>query len=127
MIKINTERTNRLLHKGGFSVFASAISKLISNNIDYIIEKPGRKTDFVGHHYKHSRDRKRLAAGLLKVFNVIKDGIARTKFQIAVEAGLKDIESVTRYLRYLREDKYGGYNIKAIRKIDGLYEYQMFC
>ncbi|MHB1910376.1 MAG: hypothetical protein ACYCQJ_16140 [Nitrososphaerales archaeon] len=87
--------------------------------------------DFDGAFYKRELDQKRLSGQILRVYEIISDGKARTVSKIREEIlekfGKDDPEnSIQAELRNLRKDKFGGHAIRTWRVRDtGLFYYQM--
>lgn len=59
--------------------------------------------NFSGATYKHSKDYQRLSGQLMKIFNLMIDGVPRTPDEVANELGLNNIPSVSAQLRNLRK------------------------
>ncbi len=66
-------------------------------------------------------DKKRLGAGYLRVFNLMKDGQYRTPEQIA-EGSNTRIDSSLRYIRYCKQQ---GHKVESESKGGGLHLYRV--
>lgn len=86
-----------------------------------------RKLRFNGSEYSPSKDDKRLTGQILRIFDVMKDGVFRTLGEI--ESLTCDPQSsISAQLRHLRKDRFGAHTVnKRSRgaRENGLWEYQL--
>lgn len=80
--------------------------------------------EFKGAHIDTAKDSKPLTEQMLRVYNVMKDGKARTVKAIA--AITEDSEtSVSAQLRNMRKPEYGSMDVRLIPQGNRLYEYRL--
>jgi len=82
---------------------------------------------FNGPVYEPEHDKARLTGQILRVFNLMKDGVWRTLDEISAATG-DPPASVSAQLRHLRKDRFGSHNVikrhRGERKA-GLWEYKI--
>lgn len=82
---------------------------------------------FNGPEYKPSKDQRRLAGQILRVYAAMIDGRWRTLSEISDRTGDPE-SSISAQLRHLRKPRFGSYIVNKQRRgveILGLYEYQL--
>lgn len=79
---------------------------------------------FNGSDYNHARDSKRLTKQYDEVFNLMKDGLYRTLYEIERELGYPQ-SSISAQLRHMRKERFGSHTINKQYLGDGLYKYQL--
>lgn len=77
-----------------------------------------------GDTYEAMRDRKRLDKQMVRVFELMKDGVWRRKEQIVMVTG-DDWASSGARLRDLRKAKFGGYRVDRRPIGNGAFEYRL--
>lgn len=87
---------------------------------DYLAAQP----IFHGADINAPVDNPRLTKQILRVYNVMKDGRARTVAAIAKITGDPET-SVSAQLRNLRKIDFGGYDVRRISCGRGLYEFKL--
>jgi hypothetical protein len=85
---------------------------------------------FDGDDYVPERDNPRLTGQILRVFDVMKDGVWRSLAEICADiemaTGHHDPEaSISAQLRHLRKKRFGSYTIERKHEGDGLYRYRL--
>jgi DNA-binding transcriptional regulator GbsR (MarR family) len=70
------------------------------------------------------RDDARLTGQLLRVWDVVKDGAARTLDEIAKSTGDPQA-SVSAQLRHLRKRRFGAHTVEKTYRGNGLYAYKV--
>lgn len=88
-----------------------------------------RRGIFDGSDYEPDYDDVRLTGQLLRIFNVMKDGIPRTLGEIEALTGDPQA-SISAQLRHLRKRRFGSHVVrKQVRgaREHGLFEYQLLC
>jgi hypothetical protein len=85
---------------------------------------PAREPHYNGPEYKPERDFDRLAGQTKRVFNLMKDGKARTLEQIASLTG-DPVASISAQLRHLRKERFGKHTIGRAHLGGGLYNYTL--
>ncbi len=80
--------------------------------------------EFDGDTIDQDRDGPRLHRQLNLVFNLMKDGRARTLDAIARQTGEPEA-SVSARLRDLRKPRFGGHTVKRKHIAQGVHEYQL--
>ncbi len=82
---------------------------------------------FDGSDYSATFDKKRLTGQLLRVFNLMRDGVWRTLDSIAGMTG-DPAASISAQLRHLRKKRFGAHGVEKRRhgkKSEGLFEYRL--
>jgi uncharacterized protein (DUF2132 family) len=79
---------------------------------------------FNGSDYVPSRDDVRLTGQLLRVFDVMRDGVWRTLDQISAATGDPQ-PSISAQLRHLRKSRFGGHDVEKAYIANGLYRYRL--
>lgn len=79
---------------------------------------------FDGSDYVASRDDVRLTGQLLRVWNVMCNGLWRTLPQIAEATGDPEA-SISAQLRHLRKPRFGAHKIEKEYIANGLYRYRL--
>lgn len=82
---------------------------------------------FDGADYVPTLDKKRLTGQLLRVFNLMRDGVWRTLDSIAAATG-DPAASISAQLRHLRKKRFGAHDVQKRRhgkKTEGLFEYRV--
>lgn len=77
---------------------------------------------FNGADYNHARDGERLTKQHDLIYDLMKDGQARTLRGIALLTGQPE-SSVSAQLRHLRKPRFGGHTVNKHYLGNGLYEY----
>lgn len=90
----------------------------------YALPSPAPSRAFDGETYEAGRDHQRLKGQLSRVFDLMKDGVARTLDEIATACGGTEA-AVSARLRDLRKAKYGGHHVERERVQGGLYRYRL--
>jgi hypothetical protein len=83
---------------------------------------PGAR--FAGADYDHERDHARLTGQILRVFELMRDGMWRTLAEIEAATGDPQA-SVSAQLRHLRKRRWGSHTVNRRHVGDGLYLYQL--
>ena len=82
------------------------------------------KQRFDGGGYGHDRDGPRLTKQYQRVFDLMKDGVERTLYEISANTGDPEA-SVSAQLRHMRKPRFGEHTIDK-RYVDrGLYLYRL--
>ena len=79
---------------------------------------------FDGDDYVADRDHHRLTGQILRVKNLMSDGVWRTLHQIAELTGDPE-SSVSAQLRNLRKTRFGSHNVERRYINNGLYQYSL--
>lgn len=79
---------------------------------------------FNGATYNPAKDKARLGAQLIAVFNIMSDGAWHTLTELSRLTGASEASASAR-LRDLRKPRFGARTINRRRAINGLFEYQM--
>jgi len=82
---------------------------------------------FDGSDYVPELDDKRLTGQLLRIFDLMKDGLWRTLSEIESYTGYPQ-SSISAQLRHLRKERFGGHTVNKRRmgdRTNGLFEYQL--
>lgn len=82
---------------------------------------------FDGPDYSPALDQKRLTGQILRIYNLMKDGVFRTLPEIKASTGDPEA-SISAQLRHLRKFKFGGHQVNKRRRGEpknGLFEYQL--
>ena len=77
-----------------------------------------------GETYDRERDEVRLNAQAKRVYDVVKDGIARTPKELEAATG-DEWASISARLRDLRKSRYGGHHVERVSLGGGLFSYQL--
>ena len=90
---------------------------------------PGAKGTprFNGPVYDPSKDRQRLTGQILRVYELMADGVWRTLPEIAAATGDPEA-SISAQLRHLRKDRFGAHDVEKRRRgleTSGLWEYKL--
>lgn len=84
--------------------------------------------EFDGETYDPEQDRARLTGQMLRVFDVMCDGLFRTPDEIMRATGDRSSASITARLRDMRKDKFGGHTVHRQRRgkgSEGVHEYRL--
>lgn len=81
---------------------------------------------FNGSDYRPTRDDVRLTGQLLRIWNVMSDGVWRTLGQIAAMTGDPEA-SVSAQLRHLRKPRFGSHEVEKVHMGSGLYRYRLLA
>lgn len=87
-----------------------------------------REPRFDGETFDSEQDATRLGGQLLRVFNIMSDGIWRTLADIRIATCLVDSEAgISARLRDLRKKRFGGHTVERRRTApeSGLFEYRV--
>ena len=79
---------------------------------------------FDGSDYVPERDGQRLTIQFIRIFNLMKDGQARTLPEISSQTG-DPPASVSAQLRHMRKPRFGGHQVLKDYLGNGLYSYRL--
>jgi hypothetical protein len=81
---------------------------------------------FAGSDYIPSRDDVRLTGQLLRIWNVVSDGLWHTLDQISEVTGDPQA-SVSAQLRHLRKERFGAHEVEKVHMGNGLFRYRVIA
>lgn len=83
---------------------------------------------FDGETFDQDKDGARLTGQMLRVFEVMRDGVYRSPDELMALIPDRSSASITARLRDLRKDKFGGHTVNLRRRGDGrrgVHDYQL--
>jgi len=95
-------------------------------NPDYerFIQAISKEPEFAGADYQPERDKQRLSKRLRALFDLMKDGTARSLREITEHIGGSEAGN-SALLRDLRKPQFGGYEVERHYVAKGLYRYRL--